>query len=95
MLLRMQTPQMMPNTSAGKNMNVTTTDANSVVAISTNINTGIVSPLADHSGTVLVSGHPSLERNYYQFTPSSLLALYAVGLLKNSNVHISITRIAL
>ena len=41
MPLRMQTPQMIPNTIAGKNMNVITTLANSVVAISTNINTGV------------------------------------------------------
>jgi len=41
MPLRMQTPQMIPNTIAGKKMNVITTLANSVVAISTNINTGL------------------------------------------------------
>jgi len=41
MLLRMQAPQMIPNTIAGKKTNVITTEANSVVAISTNINTGV------------------------------------------------------
>jgi len=61
MLLRMQTPQMMPNTSAGIKMNDTTTDANSVVAISTNINTGIISSLGDHSVNVLVSDIPQFK----------------------------------
>jgi len=56
MLLRMQTPQMIPNTTAGKKTNVITTEANSVVAISTNINTGlgITSTSGGHPGDQLV-----------------------------------------
>jgi len=62
MLLRMQTPQMIPNTTAGKKMNDTTTLANSVVAISTNINTGlgITSTSGGHTGGQLVWEHTKL-----------------------------------
>jgi len=84
MPLRMQTPQMIPNTIAGKNMNVITTLANSVVAISTNINTGlgITSTTGGHPGGELVWGHTKLDQIITSSHRTPFKLAYCMGCFK-------------
>jgi len=63
---------MIANSNAGKNMNVTTTAANSIVANSTNINSRIISTLDGHPRVFFMSRHSKTWPNYYQFTVMSL-----------------------
>jgi len=72
MLLRQQTQHMIANSNAGKNMNVTTTAANSVVANSTNINSRIISTLDGHPGFFLCRDIPRRD----QIITSSQLCLF-------------------
>jgi len=81
---------MIANSNAGKNMNVTTTAANSVVANSTNINSRIISTLDGHP-RFFMSRHSKTWPNYYQFTVMSLQTWRSARYC----VHISISVIAL